>query len=114
MHGEFVQILHVGKSQWLTVSNKQCPSGTVSVGAIPADTKIQVAAIMHCQEAELVLEVMDVDLQVNSDDCGLHAIATPYELCAGNDPTGITRQHARSTLVTSSTMCGEASDEAIS
>ena len=98
MHGEFVQILHVGKSHWLTVSNKQCPSGTVCVydrikGAIPADTKIQVAAIMRCQEAELVLEAMDVDLQVNGDDCGLHAIATAHELCAGNDPTGITWQH---------------------
>ena len=98
MHGEFVQILHVGKSQWLTVSNKQCPSGTVRIydsikRAIPADTKIQVAAIMRCQEAELVLEVMDVDLQVNGDNCGLHAIATAHELCAGNDPTGITWQH---------------------
>ena len=40
--------------------------------------------------AELELEVMDIDLQVNGDDCGLHAIATVYELCAGNDPTGIT------------------------
>ena len=95
VHGEFVQILHVGKSHWLTVSNKQCPSGTVHVydsikGAIPADTRIQAAAIMCCQEAELVLEVMDVDLQVNGDDCGLHAIATAHELCAGNDPTGIT------------------------
>ena len=48
---------------------------------------------MHCKEAKLVLEVMDVDLQVNGDDCGLHAIATAYELRAGNDPTGITRQH---------------------
>ena len=54
---------------------------------------IQVAAIMRCQEAELVLEVIDIDLQVNGDDCGLHTIATAYELCSGNDPTGITRQH---------------------
>lgn len=98
VHGEFVQILHVGKSHWLTVSNKHCPSGTVCVydstkGGIPADAKIQVAAIVRCQEAELVLEVMDVDLQINGDDCGLHAIATAYELCAGNDPTGIIWQH---------------------
>ena len=77
MHREFVQILHVGKSHWLTVSNKQCPSGTVRVYALPG-------------EAELELEVMDVDLQVNGDNCGLHAIATAYKLCAGNDPTGIT------------------------
>ena len=62
-------------------------------GAIPADVKIQVAAIMRCQEAELVIEVTDIDLQIDGDDCGLHAIATVYELCAVNDPTGITWQH---------------------
>ena len=93
VHREFVQILHVGKSHWLTVSNKQCPSGTVRVydsikGAIPADTKIHHYALPG--EAELELEVMDIDLQVNGDNCGLHAIATAYKLCAGNDPTGIT------------------------
>ena len=93
VHGEFVQILHIGKSHWLTLSNKQCPSGTVRVydsikGAIPADTKIHHYALPG--KAELELEVMDVDLQVNGDDCGLNAIATAYELCAGNDPTDIT------------------------
>ena len=46
-----------GSSRWkepLTDSQQQCPSGTVRVydsikGAIQADTKIQVAAIMRCQ-----------------------------------------------------------------
>ena len=69
------------------VSNKHCPPGSVCVytkGAITANTKTQVAAIMHFKEAEIVLEV------------DLHAVATAYELCAGNDPTIGTR----STLLT--------------
>jgi len=76
--GKFVQVLHVGKSHWLMVSNKHCPPGSVCVytkGAITANTKNQVAAIMHFKEAEIVLEV------------DLHAVATAYELCAGNDST---------------------------
>jgi len=86
------------KSHWLTVSNKHCPRSTICVydstkGAITADTKNQVAAVMHYKEAEIVLEVMDVDLQISSSDCSLHAVATAYELCAGNDPTGITWEH---------------------
>jgi len=53
----------------LTVSNKHCPPGTVCVydstkGAITADAKNQVAAVMHYKEVEIVLEVMDVDLQI--------------------------------------------------
>ena len=45
---------------------------------------------MHYKEVEIVLEVMDVDLQISSSDCGLQAVATAYELCAGNDPHGNT------------------------
>ena len=52
-----------------------------------------VAAIMHYKEAEIMFEVMDVDVQINGSDCGLHAVATAYKLCAGNDPTGITWEH---------------------
>ena len=48
---------------------------------------------MHYEKVEIVLEVMDVDLQISGNDCGLHAVATTYELCAGNDPTGITWEH---------------------
>jgi len=48
---------------------------------------------MHFKEVEIVLEVMDVDLQISGSDCDLHAVATAYELCAGNDPTGITWEH---------------------
>ena len=62
-------------------------------GAITADTKNQIAAIMRYKEAEIVLEVMDADLQINDTDCGLHALAMAYELCAGKDPTGITWEH---------------------
>jgi len=52
---------------------------------------------------------MDVDLQISGSDCGLHAVATVYELCAGNDPTGIT-----STSLTSLEMPRERSNQATS
>jgi len=65
VQGKFVQALQVGKSHWLTVSNKQCPPGTICVydstkGAITADTNNQVAAVMHYKEVEIVLEVRSV------------------------------------------------------
>ena len=56
----------------------------------PIQRTMQVAAIMHYKEVETVLEVTDVDLQISSSDCGLQAVATAYELCAGNDPHGNT------------------------
>jgi len=99
VQGGFVKVLHVRKSHWLTVSNKHCPPGTTCVydstrGATTADTKNQVAAIMHSLQGSgdcaWRLEVMAVDLQISGSDCGLHAVTTVYELCAGNDPTGIT------------------------
>jgi len=37
------------------------------------------------KEVEIALEVMDVDLQNNGSDSGFHAMATAYELCAGNE-----------------------------
>ena len=76
------------KSHWLAVRNKHCPPSTTCVyDSTKGDTKNQVAAVMHYKEAEIVLEVMDVDLQISSSDCSLHAVATAYELCAGNDST---------------------------
>ena len=98
VQGEFIQVLHVGKSHWLTVSNKHCPPGTICVynstkGAITADAKNQVVTIMHYKEAEIVLEVMDVDLQISGSDCSLQAMATAYKLCASNVPTAITWEH---------------------
>ena len=71
-----------------------------------------VAAIMHYKEAEIMFEVMDVDVQINGSDCGLHAVATAYELCAGNDPTGITWEHdqLRSHLQQSSHFQGKVRD----
>ena len=91
LHGKFV---HVGQCHWLTASNKWCPPSSVKIydslnGLPTADTKSQLAAIMHCEEPVLLLQVMDVEPQINGDDCGLHAAAAAYELCVGDDPTGI-------------------------
>ena len=107
VEGEFVQVIHIKHCHWVTVSNKFCPPATVRVydsapSVITADTKFQIAAMLQCKEAKLVIETMMMDQQVNGDDCGLHAVASAYELCAGKDPTSIKWKHneLRSHLLT--------------
>jgi len=53
---------------------------------------------MHYKEAEIVLEVMDVDLQISSNDGSLLAMATAYKLCAGNDPTEMPRERSNQAI----------------
>ncbi len=88
----FVQVLHVRKNHWLTVSSRGCEKGVVRLydslnGTVSIDTKCQIAAFIRSEEEELVLQSVDTDPQQNGTDCGLHAIANAYELCAGNDPS---------------------------
>ena len=42
---------------------------------------------------------MDVDFQISGSDCSLHAVATAYKLCAGNNPTGITSFEVLLTII---------------
>ena len=49
--------------------------------------------LLCSKRAKLIFEAMDVDAQVNSNDCDRHAADTACKLCAGNDPTSVQRQH---------------------
>ena len=76
------------------VSNKHCPLGNICVyNSIYKGCyyrRYREPGGCYYKEVQIVLEVTDVDLQISGS---LHAVATAYELCAGNNPTGITWEH---------------------
>ena len=97
---DFVQILHVGRSGWLTLSTKNCPHGTVQIcdsmrWSVTTDTNVQIATIPKSNDEEVTLEKLDVDCQRNGNDCGVHAIANALELCSENDPTTVMWQQEK-------------------
>ena len=91
--GDLVQILHVNNSHWLTVSTINCLPGTVHIydslvgKSVTLDTKVQIARLLQTPLPQITLKLMNIEQQQNGSDCGLYAIATALELCAGNDPT---------------------------
>jgi len=99
-HGEFVQILNVSQSHWITVSNVGCKKGVVNIYDsipscyLPACTKEQIAATLFSNEKTLTLEYKAVQVQQGSNDCGLFAIAFATSLCGGENPVEINyKQH---------------------
>jgi len=90
--GDLVQILHVNNSHWLTVSTINCLPGTVHIydslvgKSVTLDTKVQIACLLQTPLPQITLKLMNIEQQQNGSDCGLYAIATALELCAGNDP----------------------------
>ena len=98
VQGEFVQVLHVGKSHWLISSQQQAllswysPCLRQHEGCYYSRYK-EPDSGYYALQGSRDNEVMVADLQINDTDCGLHALAMAYELCAGNDPTGITWEH---------------------
>ena len=64
----------------------------------------QLCNLMRTSEEKLVVQMMDVQEQIGSDDCGLFAIANALSLCCGQDPCKITfrqdqmRQHLQDCL----------------
>ena len=96
-----LQVLHADGNHWLAVSNigfqpghegmyNSLPSGTIS-----RRTKQQIATIVCTENAELVIDHQELQLQRGSSDCGLFAPAFTTSLCAGEDPTKISYvQHA--------------------
>ena len=75
IHGEMVQILHSGRNHWITVSTTGCTSSsTVRVydslaGALPLDTKKQIAAILHSSDEEIKLEYANVHGKTLMSNC---------------------------------------------
>ena len=75
--GNFVQILNVYGSHWLTISNVGCPDGTVDSlpnCALSVNTELQIAAILFLTDyKQITVNFVDVQIQGNSTDCGVYA-----------------------------------------
>lgn len=83
----FVQILHVRKNHWLTVSNLHCDNNTVKVydslnSRLEISNKFgcQLAALLNCS-SQIKVEVVKVQQQEGYSDCGLFAVSFATSLC---------------------------------
>ena len=90
--GQFIQILHA-PSHWTTVSNIGCDPGHINIldsilsVDITSQNKQQLAALVHTQDDQVVLEFQPAQLQRGINDRGLFALAYAASLCSGEDPT---------------------------
>ena len=92
---EFVQILNVHGSHWLTIANIGCPPGQVCVydslpgGDIGSRTRKQIASILATNEKKITVRFPTVQTQCGGSDCGLFALAFAASLCSGENPSTV-------------------------
>lgn len=94
---QFIQILFSANSHWLTVTNmisgtSEYFSDTVRIydsgrpRRISMSVKSSICSFMRPKSSLLCFDVMDVDGQLNSYDCGVYVIAYATHLVYGLDP----------------------------
>jgi len=96
--GDFVQILNIDNIHWCVVTNVGCEDGVVkvfdSMYASVSDATIRViASLLFPVASKLVIQVMDMERQSNTADCGVLSIAYAYDICSGRDPCGVIYDH---------------------
>ena len=90
----FIQILHVGKCHWLTISNVNVHGGAPYIcvydsgrpTSVSVDVTRSVCSFFKCQSEVIRFDIMNVAPQTNAHDCGVYAIAYATELAHGADP----------------------------
>ena len=87
--------VHNGFGHWLTITNigaKNDAEVMVYDSLYPSDTYIQkqIATLLRNTEKEVKVNIMDMQMQSGTCDCGLFAIATATSLLNGTYPGGIT------------------------
>ena len=93
--GDFVQILNVSNTHWITISNIGCKPGIVNIydsipnNSLSSRTKEQIAAILFTDKTHITLQFKQVQMQHGTSDCGVFAVAFATALCSGKDPSGI-------------------------
>lgn len=86
--GEFVQVLNVHSSHWITVSNLFCPPGVINIyDSMPncelhSSTKRQIASILMTNEKSIEVQFVNMQIQSGASDCGPFATS----LCASVNP----------------------------
>ncbi len=78
---QFVQILNLSKSHWITISTLNCQPGTVHVYdsmqlGLNSSLKRIVADLMFYKGKKITIKYMHIQQQKGASDCGLFAIAT--------------------------------------
>lgn len=88
--GDFVQIVHNGFGHWLIISNIGSNGGAeIMVSLHPSINtfvKKQIAAMLKTTENEIQVNIMDIQVQAGTCDCGLFAVATSSALVNGIHP----------------------------
>ena len=82
--GKFVQVLHVNNNHWICVAGNK--NNEVSVydsmsGNLSKDTVYVIARMVKCEDEELMVKLMPVQHQMNSNNCGLFALAFATDIC---------------------------------
>ena len=85
----YFQILHTGSDHWIAI--KAISESEVyvydSIFMQPTYyTLKQIASILHAPSSQILLHLERVQMQSNSVDCGVYAIAFLTDLCYGKDP----------------------------
>lgn len=93
---KYIQILHVTGNHWITVSNINVQNVAVFDEAFVYDsmlpsrldshTRKQICSLAKPSCKTLTFNIVNIMAQINSYDCGLHAIANATELIYGRDP----------------------------
>lgn len=98
--GPFIQILHISGCHWAVVSNinVQCAGSAhrdvvaVYDSARPAgvafELKKLICSFFKCMVDAIHFDLVNVETQKNSFDCGVLSIAMATELVTGSDPAG--------------------------
>ena len=93
LSANFVLIINIERQHWVCASNINCPAEVVdvydSMSRMSYSCKIlqkQLAALAKTIHRELEIHFIDVQHQVDSNDCGLFAIAFAQVLCCKIDP----------------------------
>ena len=114
----FVQMLHISECHWSMVSNidvqlpGNCHADIVGIydssrpHSVSLHTKKMVCSFYKCQTDALHFDIINIESQPNSYDCGVFAIANATELVFGGDPAtcrwdcGRMRAHLKDCLET--------------
>lgn len=88
-----VQIIHVSGCHWACLSNRYCGDGEIDLydcfHTIPAQNEgilKQACTMLQSEKLSVTVNVINVQFQDGSSDCGLFAAAMAFDLCNERDP----------------------------
>eukprot|EP00794_Sanderia_malayensis_P019350 gene19350-21269_t len=95
-NGEFIRILNKGGNHWITVTNIGVTNISSihifdNLGSSKSNFEMQTitASLVHTNTEQIVVKIEDVQLQEDSNSCGMFAIANAVALCLTEDPREI-------------------------